>query len=77
MRNLFSRVQIILLSLPGSQQVPVVGVRWRIAWYWRHGCDPHHMHAVPSSFIACSRLLLSPKSERLLSLVPWLVEEQP
>ena len=69
MKNLFSRVQIILLSLPGSQQVPVVGVRWRIAWYRRHDCDPHPTHAVPSSFIACSCLPLSPKSERIEAVV--------
>lgn len=69
MRNLFSRVQIILLSLPGSQQVAVVDVRWRTAWYWRHDCDPHHTHAVSSSFIACSRLPLSLKSERIEAVV--------
>lgn len=72
MRNLFIRVQIMLLSLPGSQQVPVVGVRWRIAWYQRHDCDPCHMHAVPLSFIPCSHPPLSPKGEaRGCCLVPW------
>lgn len=69
MRNLFSRAQIILLSLPGSQQVPVTGVRRRIVWYHRRDCDPHHTHAVPLSFIACSRLPLSPKSERIEAVV--------
>lgn len=61
MRNLFSRAQIILLSLPGNQQVPAADVRWRIAWYHRRDCDPHYTRAVPLSFIACSCLPLPPK----------------
>lgn len=60
MRNLFSRAQIILLSLPGSQQVPVAGVRWRIAWYHRRDCDPHHARCAFD--VHC--LLPSPSSPR-------------
>lgn len=69
MRNFFSSIQIILLSLPGSRQLPVVGVRWRIAWYQRHDRDPHYTQAVPSSRIACSHLPLSPESERIEAVV--------
>lgn len=63
MKNLFSSVQIELLSLPGSQQAPVVGVRCRIAWYWIYDMiydwiyvsSPHAYYAF---IIHC--LLLSP-----------------
>lgn len=63
MKNLFSSVQIKLLSLPGSQQAPVVGVRCRIAWYWIYdmiydwiyASSPHAYYAFIIHF-----LLLSP-----------------
>lgn len=76
MRNLFSSVQIELLSLPESQQLPVVGVRWRIAWYWICDSGPHHTPAVPSSFIACFCLLLSPKSERIGAVVLYSLADR-
>lgn len=40
MRDLFSRVQTVVFEFSGSQQVPVTSMRWKMAWYQRHDCDP-------------------------------------